>query len=295
MLIIQKLEYLETLTPNEKEVANFILSHQHDIQKISITDIAQQTYTSPSTTVRLSQKLGFHGWKELKSQLIEELQYLNSHFREIDPNVPFKAMDSIQNIAENIAQLLSDSIYDTLKLIDHDQLQKAVLMLNEAKTINIFGISNAVVGAYDFMLKMRAIGKKVYVYDNLDDFPFVIDFTTKDTLSIFISYSGETIELIPFVKSIQNKKFPSIAITSIGGNTLSELTDCQLFITTREKLHSKIASFTSNEGIHFTLDVLYSCVFSKNYQKNWKNKVKMALKYDKYRYSNVQILQEKEM
>lgn len=292
MLILQKLEYLETLTPNEKEVANFIIKHQHDIQKLSITEIARKTYTSASTTVRLSQKLGFNGWKELKSQLIEEIQYLKMHFREVDPNIPFQSHDAIDTIAENIAHLLSDSIYDTLKLIDHDQLQKAISMMNQAKEIYIFAMGNAATCIVDFAYKMKRIGKYVSIYNNADDFPYAIEFSNKDILSIFVSYSGETIELIPYAKRIKELQYPSIAMTSIGGNSLSALTDCQLYMTTREKLHSKIASYTSNEGIHFLFDVLYSCVFSKNYEENWHHKVGLALKYDQCRFSSVSILQE---
>ena len=66
MLLVQKLEYYDHLTPNEQTVAHYLLDNQHRIQDISISEIAKETYTSLSTTVRLSQKCGYQGWKNLK-------------------------------------------------------------------------------------------------------------------------------------------------------------------------------------------------------------------------------------
>jgi len=55
----------------------YILNQKDNIEKLSTKDLANATYTSPSTVIRLSQKLGFSGWNELKEKHLEELQYLN--------------------------------------------------------------------------------------------------------------------------------------------------------------------------------------------------------------------------
>ena len=36
---------------------------------------------------------------------LDELQYLNKHFPEIDPNFPFEAHDTFMNIASKVAHL----------------------------------------------------------------------------------------------------------------------------------------------------------------------------------------------
>ena len=89
MLLIQKLEYYDNLTPNEQTVAHYLLDNQHRIQDISITEIAKETYTSLSTTVRLAQKCGCQGWKELKKALSEEISYLNKETTHVDANYPY--------------------------------------------------------------------------------------------------------------------------------------------------------------------------------------------------------------
>lgn len=163
MLLIQKLEYYDHLTPNEQTVAHYLLDNQHRIQDISISEIAKETYTSLSTTVRLSQKCGYQGWKELKKALIEEISYLNKETTYVDANYPFKQGDSIFKIAKNMSSLLSESILDTYQLLDHDYFQKAILLINSCQIINVYGITHPISVAYDFKLKMRTIGKTVNI------------------------------------------------------------------------------------------------------------------------------------
>ena len=145
MLLIQKLEYYDHLTPNEQTVAHYLLDNQHRIQDISISEIAKETYTSLSTTVRLSQKCGYQGWKELKKALIEEISYLNKETMHVDANYPFQQGDSIFKIAKNMSSLLTESILDTYQLLDHDHFQKAILLLNSCQIINVYGITHPII------------------------------------------------------------------------------------------------------------------------------------------------------
>ena len=69
-------------------------------------------------------------------------------------------------------------------------------------------------------------------------------------------------------KILQKQNIPIIALTSIGENSLASVSQAVLRMTTRERLYSKIANFTINSSICYLLDVLYSCVFAEDYQKN---------------------------
>lgn len=292
MLIQQKLETLNTLSNNEKEVAKYLLLHKDNIKHLSITEISNETYTSPSTTVRLAQKLGYNGWIELKEAFYEENKYLESRFIEIDPNIPFNKNNTIQDISAIIASLLKDSIDDTKELLKHDDLQKSVLALDKANNIYIFAITNTASITYDFQYKMKYLYKKVHIIDNPELFLFTLPIIKEDDCCIFISYSGETFEIFNLGKYLKNRKFKAISITSIGDNSLLSLTDYHLYIATREKLSSKIGHYVSNESIHYLLDVLYSCIFSLNYDDNMVLKLNIVKEIDFERFSTTTILQE---
>lgn len=294
MLLIQKLEYYDNLTPNEQTVAHYLLDNQHRIQDISITEIAKETYTSLSTTVRLAQKCGCQGWKELKKALSEEISYLNKETTHVDANYPFQHGDSIFKIAKNMSSLLTESILDTYQLLDHDYFQKAILLLNSCQTINVYGITHPISVAYDFKLKMRTIGKTVNIVEDEDSYYYQSFYTTKDMCSLFISYSGETLELLDAMKRIKKKGCPLIALTSIGDNTFSKLADTWLPISTKEKLSNKIATFSSNISIHYLLDLIFACVFEHDYQRNIGIKKGISKELDHERFSNVSLLKDED-
>ena len=70
------------------------------------------------------------------------------------------------------------------------------------------------------------------------------------------------------IKILKGNNIPVIAITNIGDNTTARLADCVLKICTREKLYSKIATFSTDSAIVYLLDVLYSCIFALDYDAN---------------------------
>lgn len=280
MLVSNKLESIDSLSKSEKALANYILNEKENIEHLSTKDLAIATYTSPSTVIRLSKKLGFSGWNELKEKYLEELQYLNRHFSKINPNIPFESHDTLMSIASKIAHLTSDSIDDTLSLIKNDDLQKAINLLNKSQYINVYGASSTLLMAYDFKHKMLRINRHVEIIDLPGEQIVVASNSSPNHCAILISYSGETKEVIKIAKILKDKKTPMIVITSIGENTLRAFADCTFSITTREKLYSKIGTYSSNTSIHLILDILYSCFFKLNYNYNLEYKTNVSKSID---------------
>ena len=94
---------------------------------------------------------------------------------------------------------------------------------------------------------------------------------------MIISYSGETNELIKIAEILKEKKTPIIVLTSVGDNRLSHYANYILNIGSREKIFTKIAPFASQTSIEYLLNVIFSCLFKKNYETNIQNKIS----YDK--------------
>ena len=78
-------------------------------------------------------------------------------------------------------------------------------------------------------------------------------------------------------KILKEKKTPIIVLTSIGDNRLSHYANYILNIGSREKIFTKIAPFASQTSIEYILNVIFSCLFKKDYQTNIQNKIS----YDK--------------
>ncbi|MGH2119881.1 MurR/RpiR family transcriptional regulator, partial [Aerococcus sp. L_32] len=105
------------------------------------------------------------------------------------------------------------------------------------------------------------------------------------------SYSGENAGLIKCMEILKHKEVPIISLTSIGDNTISQMSDCRLNITTREKLYSKIGNFTSNTSIIYLLNLLYAIVFAKDYDENLDHIITVGKHFDQ-RTTSVDIMRE---
>ncbi|WP_028044106.1 MurR/RpiR family transcriptional regulator [Candidatus Stoquefichus massiliensis] len=280
MIILDKLKNSNNFSNNEQIVAKFLLSFDQDILKLSTADIAKETYTSPATVIRLSKKLGYNGWLELRDAIATEKRYLESQMSDIDPNFPFSQSDTIQTITKKIAALETKAIEESATMVHHDQLQKAVLFLYNAQHIYIFAMANTASITYDFQYKMKFLFKAVTILNNRDDFAYTFQTLKQDDCCIFISYSGETFDNLEINDLIKQKICPSISITGYNENTLVNYTDVHFYLPPQENQYAKIGPYISNSSIHFILDVLYSCVFHKNYEMNMDKRKKYVEKTD---------------
>lgn len=291
MLIKDKIRQTK-LTKVEMDIAKYLLAHVREIDSLSTRELAKKTFTSSSAVIRLSNKLGYEGYTELKKDILKEQKYLDSHFEQIDANIPFKKEESMMKVANSMKELMNESAEDTLMLIDHDSLQKAFLILNKSEHIYVFGFGAYVPLAKIFQLKMSRIRKHVIVQDFVGEERYQADMISEKDCAIFISYSGENHTLNYVVHYLKEKGIPTIGITSIGENSLYDLCDCTLRMSTREKLFSKIANYSSEYSVLLILNILYSLCFKENYNENLQYKITHSKKEEINHYSTNEIIQE---
>ena len=290
MLLVEKIQETN-FSPAEQSLIDYILEKNTAIEEHTIKDIAEATFVHPSTLIRIAKKLGFSGWSDLKLAFLEEQRYLHSHFEEIDANLPFAKTDGLVTIAQKMAALEQTTIEDTLSLLHHDTLKKATDLLYQAKEIKIFTSNANIFTAQDFALKMRRLKKRTTIAEIIGEQAYEAHNTDETTCALLISYTGEN-QLIKQVLPILKEQGAHIlSITSIGESTISKESDCNLQMTTRERLYSKIGDFTTSMSISYLLDVLYTTVFSKNYQQNLNHLIHMGEEFDN-RTSTSPVMQE---
>lgn len=293
MLIRERLERCE-FSNSERVIIDFILKEKMTIKNMTMKEIANATYTSPSTLIRIAHKMKFKGWNELKEAYLKEEEYLQTHFLDIDANLPFSNDDTIMSIASKIATLKKEAIDDTLSLVRHDDLQKAVQMIKKASSIYVFAVSNNGLITQEFAHNMSRIKKKVTICNLQGELVYSAINVDVQSCAIIVSYSGETPILSRVIQALKMNGIPIIAITNIGENTVSRNADVVLRICTREKLYSKIATFSTDVSFEYILDLLYSCVFSLDYDKNLERKTKISQMIEKGRFSTIDIMKEDE-
>lgn len=289
MLIIHKIEKTH-FSASEAQIIDFILTKGFEIKDMTISQIANMTFTSAPLLIRIAKKLGYSGWNEFKDAYIKELNYLYSS-TEIDASIPFVINDTFVNIAQNIAKLEIETIKDTMELLQHDDLFKAMSILRNSKEIDIFGVSNNVILAEEFVEKMFFIDKKVMLCRLTGDPKIQAALSDSSHCAILISYSGQTKFILEVANVLKKKNTPIIAITCVADNDLSKKADVVLKISSREMLHTKIGDFASSQSVKLILDILYGCYFSLDYKTNLDKRISLAREVDD-RFSGYEYIDE---
>lgn len=280
MSIMTQLEFEFKFSQSEKVIGRYILNHGDEVLSMSVKELAQKTYTSPATIVRLCKKIGLEGYNDFKIKYSAELQYDIHHSNRIDVNFPFDKDDSHQAISHKLATLSQEVIADTIKLIDFEQLDQIVDILYQHQMIDIYGSGNSLLAAMSFQHKMMRIQRDVNLKVLHGEQIFMSYNSNHKRIAMVISYSGETNEIIQIAQILKEKQTPIIVLTSIGDNRLSHYADYILNIGSREKIFTKIAPFSSQISIEYILNLIFSCLFQKDYDKNIQTKISYDKKND---------------
>ena len=91
----------KNLNETEKEILRYIISNSNKIRGLRIKDLADAVFCSPNTIVRMSKKMGFTGFSEMKHVIFEELEKNFSHLMnlfahlKISPNARFPILPDL--------------------------------------------------------------------------------------------------------------------------------------------------------------------------------------------------------
>ncbi|EOH91201.1 MurR/RpiR family transcriptional regulator [Enterococcus pallens] len=255
-------------TGAEQLVVDYMHSQKYELANKTLKVAAKESFTSPSTFIRVANKLNFDGWNDLKSTFLKELTYFERDISTVDLNIPFSKNDSVLSIANKITELKKNTFDDIVDLLSYKELTKAVDYLNQRKSITIFASSVNLLLAEEFQFKMKRLKYPVtissleseHIYDALN--------MEEESCAILISYTGSSVKMLEIADILKDRRIPIIAITSFSDNILSKNANAILFMATRERLYSKVGHYSTNTSVTHLLDILYSALFAKNFESN---------------------------
>lgn len=268
MNVYLKLLEIENFSNTEREIANFITTRKKDVINMSIQDLANQTFTSTTSIIRLCRKLGFKGFKEFKIQYTQDIQSYLLRSSKIDLNSPFTGTESIENIVQNMANLTKQTIELCQTILDLNVISSVVEQILKAENIIAIGVSDTFIRIIDFQNKMIKINKYVKISHFQPDQSYLCAQATKNDIAILVSYSGKTLEVINEVKILKQRNIPTVSITSDKNSPLAKFSDYIILLPNEENKLMANYSFLSQISIEYVLNVLYSCIYNVNYEQN---------------------------
>lgn len=262
--LVRLREAAESFSPTERAAAHIILSNPQLVAELSIHELAKQTFSSPSTIVRLCNHTGYSGYKEFRRAMINDLAVREQTKKE---QVQIVHSDSLDDIIEKITYKNIVALEETKALIDTNVLRQCVDLVQNAKVIYLFGIGASLCAAKDAYLKFLRINKLCVINEDWHSQLLQAKNATKEDLGIAISYSGATAEIVECMKSLKENGTPTIAITRYVKSPVAKLADQRLYTAASESLF-RTGAMSSRISQLNIIDILYTALSNRQYEQS---------------------------
>lgn len=267
MNLLLEMREVKDLTPSERQVVNYILGNPEEAVGIGISELAQRTYTSTSTVMRLCKRLGIDSFVNFRQKLVLDLDIYKRTSLLSRSQEPIEKHDSIEDIFEKVSSYNAKSIIDFKELNKVSVVKSVIDLMEKAECFDFYGVGASNLVAQDARLKAMRLGIFATAYDHFGEMIIASKISDKKRLAFMISYTGETIDILKSAKILGAKGVPTISITSNTDNTLSNLCDYNLFVSSTESVF-RMGATSSRIGTLNVIDILFTAYANANYERS---------------------------
>ena len=247
----------------ERGIAERILSDPQLVVDLSVHELAQKTFSSPSTIVRMCAHTGYSGYKEFRRDVTYELARREQDLRGKKQEI--QHTDSLEQIINKITDANILSLEETRELMDVEVLRSSVEVIRRARVIYLFGMGASLCAAKDAYLKFLRLNKLCIINEDWHSQLIQARNATPQDVGIVFSYSGATVEMIECLKAMKENSVPTIAMTRFVKSPISTLADLKLYIAANEALF-RTGAMASRISQLNTVDILYTCLANQEYE-----------------------------
>lgn len=258
-------ECSERFSSTERGVAERILAEPQLVVDLSVHELAQRTFSSPSTIVRMCNHTGFTGYKEFRRAVTYELAQREQTRRNDQREI--RRSDSLEQIIDKITYANILSLEETRDLMDVAVLRDSVALLRKAKVIYLFGLGASLCAAQDAYLKFLRLNKLSIINEDWHSQLVQSYNATAQDAALVFSYSGVTTEVIACMKNLKKNGTPIIAITRCVQSPVYELADYRLYTAANESLFRSGAMSSRMSQLN-VVDILFTAFANEDYEQS---------------------------
>ena len=264
-----------TFTAAEKKLADYILSAQDCISRMSISELASACSVADATVSRFCRRLGYKGYPDFK------LAIANASIHRLEDNPlsgEITREDTLETISQKLLNASAMAMVQTREVLNLDAVAQAAAVLRESTSVLCMGQGGSMLIASEAAHLFSTIsGKFRPVSDSHMQAMAAVMMEPTDSI-LFYSYSGSTLAMLDTLKTARERGARIILVTRFPNSPGAALADIVLQCGANENpLQS--GSVPARIAQMYLTDILFSEYTRKNLDeaKESRNRIAQAL------------------
>ena len=251
-----------SLPPTSQRIADFIVANAAEVVHMSVTEVADRTEASEGSVIGLCRQIGASGFQKLKillaQDLVQPIQFIHEDLGR---------QDDIKTVVEKIFHSDFEALRDTLSVLDHAAMARAVELILKADRVELYGIGSAAPIAEDANYRLLRIGIDCKVVVDSHVQAISASLTGSRVTTITVSHSGSTLETITATRLAKEAGARTICITNYGKSPIHAYADVVLHTMARET-QFRTEAMTSRIAQLAIVDALVACLALASYKRS---------------------------
>ncbi len=223
----------DTVKSAERRAIDFILEHPKDVPALTIVAFAAKAGCSEATVVRVSKRLGYGGYPEMRKSFAA-----GNGDGEILDYGGIRRSDSYAEVARKVFEASIGALRDTLGLLNDAQYGKAVAALLSARRMLICGVGDAHLVALEAYQRFVRIGESCQVSEDPDLQLIMAAHLAEGDVLVAISHSGRSRTVLDVVRRAREAGATVIAITNFPVSPIAKRADIVLLTAAFSQHHT---------------------------------------------------------
>ncbi len=264
-----------SFTPAEKKLADYILSAQDCISRMSISELAGACSVADATVSRFCRRLGYKGYPDFK------IAIANASIHRLEDNPlsgEITQEDTLEAISQKLLNASTMAMVQTREVLDLDAVARAAALLRNSTSVLCMGQGGSMLIASEAAHLFSTIsGKFRPVSDSHMQAMAAAMVESTDTI-LFFSYSGSTLAMLDTLETARERGSKVILVTRFPNSPGAALADIVLQCGANENpLQS--GSVPARIAQMYLIDILFSEFTRKNLDeaKERRNRIAQAL------------------
>ncbi|ADB33116.1 transcriptional regulator, RpiR family [Kribbella flavida DSM 17836] len=274
-------------------IAAALLAEPGEAARLTITELAERTGTSPGTVTRFCRTLRLAGFAELKVALAEEVGRAAPSRWSTDIGRSIEPADELDQVLKVIVGANTQALLDTADQLDLGAVDEAARAISDARAIHLFGVGTSGITADELRIRLHRIGFACWVWPELHSALVSVALADRRDVVIGISHSGQIAETIAVLRAAAARGARTIAITNDATSALAG--EAGLVLATAQNGSalttvppggagsSQADALADRHSQFLVLDVLYTRVAQLNHARTLAALETTAAAIDPYR------------